>query len=153
MKKSILIVDDDRTTRESTAKVLSNDYITHTASDGHKAIDILDKNEDIDIVLTDMMMPEMDGIELLEKIRSTNNDVTVILITGHSSIESAVDAMRKGAYDYLTKPIDLTKLEITIKNALEAKRLKSENILLKQKFKEKFDSTTLIGSSEKTREI
>ena len=153
MKKSILIVDDDRTTRESTAKVLSNDYITHTASDGHKAIDILDKNEDIDIVLTDMMMPEMDGMELLEKIRSTNNDVTVILITGHSSIESAVDAMRKGAYDYLTKPVDLNKLEITIKNALDNKRLRSENIILKQRMREKFDSTTLIGSSEKTREI
>ncbi len=153
MKKSILIVDDDRTTRESTAKVLSNDYITHTASDGHKAIDILDKNEDIDIVLTDMMMPEMDGMELLEKIRSTNNDVTVILITGHSSIESAVDAMRKGAYDYLTKPIDLNKLKITIKNALDNKRLRSENIILKQRMREKFDSTTLIGSSEKTREI
>ena len=153
MKKSILIVDDDRTTRESTAKVLSNDYIIHTASDGHKAIDILDKNEDIDIVLTDMMMPEMDGMELLEKIRSTNNDVTVILITGHSSIESAVDAMRKGAYDYLTKPIDLNKLKITIKNALDNKRLRSENIILKQRMREKFDSTTLIGSSEKTREI
>lgn len=153
MKKSILIVDDDKTNRESIAKVLTNNYIIYTASNGQKAMDILNKNEDIDLVLTDMMMPEMDGIELLEKIRSTNNDLAVILITGHSSIESAVDAMRKGAYDYITKPLDLNKLEITIKNALEAKRLKSENILLKQKFKEKFDSTTLIGSSEKIREI
>ena len=153
MKKSILIADDDKNTREAIVKALSHDYITHTASDGHKAIDILDKNEDIDIVLTDMMMPEMDGMELLEKIHSTNNDVTVILITGHSSIESAVDAMRKGAYDYLTKPVDLNKLEITIKNALDNKRLRSENIILKQRMREKFDSTTLIGSSEKTREI
>ena len=153
MKKSILIADDDKNTREAIVKALSHDYITHAASDGHKAIDILDKNEDIDIVLTDMMMPEMDGMELLEKIRSTNNDVTVILITGHSSIESAVDAMRKGAYDYLTKPIDLNKLKITIKNALDNKRLRSENIILKQRMREKFDSTTLIGSSEKTREI
>lgn len=153
MKTSILIVDDDKPTREGISRALSNNYITYCASNGNEAINILDKNEDIEVILTDMMMPEMDGMELLKKIRSTNNDVTVILITGHSSIESAVDAMRKGAYDYITKPLDLNKLEITIKNALEAKRLKSENILLKQKFKEKFDSTTLIGSSEKIREI
>src|SRR4030065_2061462 len=144
MRKSILIVDDDRTTREAIVTALSHDYITHAASDGHKAIDILDKNEDIDIVLTDMMMPEMDGMELLEKIRSTNNDVTVILITGHSSIESAVDAMRKGAYDYLTKPIDLNKLEITIKNALENKKLKIENLRLKQKIREGWDEKHLM---------
>ena len=153
MKKSILIVDDDKTNRESIAKVLTNNYIIYTASNGQKAMDILNKNEDIDLVLTDMMMPEMDGIELLEKIRSTNNDLAVILITGHSSIESAVDAMRKGAYDYITKPIDLNKFEITIKNALENKRLKSENILLRQKFKEKFDATTLVGDSKKINEI
>ncbi len=153
MKKSVLIVDDDKTNRESIAKVLTNNYIIYTASNGQKAMDILNKNEDIDLVLTDMMMPEMDGIELLEKIRSTNNDLAVILITGHSSIESAVDAMRKGAYDYITKPIDLNKFEITIKNALENKRLKSENILLRQKFKEKFDATTLVGDSKKINEI
>lgn len=153
MKKTILIVDDDKNTRESIARVLSNNYITYTASNGQVAIETLNKNDDIDIVLTDMMMPEMDGIELLEEIRSTNNDIAVILITGYSSIESAVDAMRKGAYDYITKPLDLNKLEITIKNALEHKRLRLENILLKQKFREKFDATTLVGNSRKIKEI
>jgi len=153
MKKSILIVDDDKTTREAVVNALSHDYITHSASNGQKAMNILNENEDIDIVLTDLMMPEMDGIELLEKIHSMKNNIPVIMITGYSSIESAVDAMRKGVYDYITKPLDLNKLEITIKNALEARRLKSENILLKQKFKEKFHDTTLVGNTKKIREI
>lgn len=153
MKSSILITDDDKNTREGMAKTLSSSYITYTAANGIEAVDILGKNEDIDIVLTDLMMPGMDGIELLEKIRSVSNDIVVILITGFSSIESAVEAMRKGAYDYITKPVDLSKLEITIKNALENKRLKTENILLKQKFREKYDSTTLVGNSNKIKEI
>lgn len=153
MKKTILIVEDDKNTSESVAKALSNNYITLAASNGQIAMETLNKNEDIDLVLTDMMMPEMDGIELLERVRSLNNDIAVILITGYSSIESAVEAMRKGAYDYLTKPVDLNKLEITIKNAIENKRLKSENILLKQKFREKFDATTLVGNSARIKEI
>jgi len=153
MKKSLLIVEDDITTRESLQKALSDNYITYGASNGQEALDILNKGEDIDIVLTDMAMPEMDGMELLEKIRSVDNDVIVIMITGYSSIESAVEAMRRGAYDYITKPLDLNKLEITIKNALEVKKLRADNILLKQRAKERFDSTTLIGSSHKIKEI
>lgn len=153
MKNSILIVDDDKNTREAVVNALSHDYITYTASNGQKAMDILNEHGDIDLVLTDLMMPEMDGIELLEKIHSINNDVTIVMITGYSTIESAVDAMRKGVYDYITKPVDLNKLEITIKNALEVRRLKSENILLKQKFKERFYDTTLVGKTKKIREI
>ncbi|MBI4687621.1 MAG: sigma-54-dependent Fis family transcriptional regulator [Nitrospirae bacterium] len=153
MKKSILIVDDDKNTREGMARTLSANYATYTATNGIEALSVLGKNEDIDMVLTDLMMPEMDGIELLEKIRPASNDIVVIMITGFSSIESAVDAMRKGAYDYITKPIDLNKLEITIKNALENKRLRAENTLLRQRFIERYDATTLVGRSKKLMEI
>jgi DNA-binding NtrC family response regulator len=153
MKKSILIVDDDKNTCKGIAEALSKAYITYDASNGLEALEVLGKNTDIELVLTDMIMPEMNGIELLEKIRAANDDIVVILITGYSSIESAVEAMRKGAYDYITKPIDLNKLEITIKNALENKRLRSENILLKQRIKEKFDTANLVGNSKKVQEI
>jgi DNA-binding NtrC family response regulator len=149
MKKSVLVVDDDKDTCKSISRALSNDYLTFTASNGREALEILNKSEDIDVVLTDMMMPEMNGIELLENIRSTNSDIVVIMITGHSSIESAVDAMRLGAYDYINKPVDLNKLEITLKNAIENKKLRSENILLKQKIKEKIDVTTVVIFSDK----
>ena len=153
MKHSILIVDDEKTTRVGLSKVLAEDYKTFEAADGREAIEILKDHTDIDVVLSDVRMPEIEGIELLEKIRGDNKDVIVIFISAFSSIETAVDAMRKGAYDYLTKPIDLNKLEITIKNAIEHKKLKTENILLKQKIKEDKSPKILIGNSEKIHDI
>jgi DNA-binding NtrC family response regulator len=152
-KPSILIVDDDKTVRESLAKYLSGEYNTYTASNGHEAIIRISDNSDIEFIVSDLKMPGMDGIELLEKLQADNKDIVTIFITGYSTIESAVDAMRKGAYDYLTKPVDLNKLEITIKNAIENKKLRSENILLRQRIREKFDATTLVGKSGKINEI
>jgi DNA-binding NtrC family response regulator len=153
MKPSILIVDDEKSIRDNLAKYLSVDYTAYTAANGREAVRELTENSDIEVVLSDMKMPGMDGLELLEKVREDNRDVVVILITGFSTIESAVDAMRKGAYDYLTKPIDLNKLEITIKNAIENKKLRSENILLKQRIREKIDAATLVGKSEGIKNI
>jgi DNA-binding NtrC family response regulator len=152
-KPSILIVDDDKTVRESLAKYLSGEYNTYTASNGHEAIIRISDNSDIEFIVSDLKMPGIDGIELLEKLQADNKDIVTIFITGYSTIESAVDAMRKGAYDYLTKPVDLNKLEITIKNAIENKKLRSENILLRQRIREKFDATTLVGKSGKINEI
>ncbi|MEF9426043.1 MAG: sigma-54 dependent transcriptional regulator [Candidatus Mariimomonas ferrooxydans] len=153
MKPSVLIVDDEKSAREGLARYLSSDYLTCVAVNGHEAIKKLRENSDIDVVLSDMMMPEMDGIELQEKINAENKDVILIFMTAYSTIETAVDAMRKGAYDYMTKPLDLNRLEITIKNAIENRKLKSENIQLKQRIRENFEATTLIGNSEKTKEI
>jgi two-component system response regulator HydG len=153
MKPAILRVDDEKVVRENLAKYLSGDYTTFTASDGNEAIEIIKEHPEIEVLLSDLKMPGMDGIELLENVRSYNHDIVTIFITGFSTIESAVDAMKKGAYDYLTKPIDLNKLEITLKNAIEHKKLRSENILLKQQIKEKFDSLTLVGKSKPIKEI
>jgi len=153
MKPSILIVDDEKSIRDNLAKYLSADYTTYTAANGRDAVKILSENSDIEVVLSDMKMPGMDGLELLEKLHENNKDVIVILITGFSTIESAVDAMRRGAYDYLTKPIDLNKLEITIKNAIENKKLRSENILLRQRIRERIDATSLVGKSERIKDI
>jgi len=118
MKPSILIVDDEILIRDSLARLLSPDYTIYQASNGREAMQMLRENKGIELVLSDMKMPEMDGIELLEKIRSKHSDVTVILMTAFSSIESVTDAKKKGAYDCLPKPIDLNKLETTIKSAL-----------------------------------
>jgi len=153
MTPSILIVDDDRNTREGVARELSANYETFIAPNGTEALNILNDRGDIDIILTDLMMPSMDGIELLEKVHTSFKNTSVILITGYSSIESAVDAMRKGAYDYITKPIDLNKLEIIIKNALENKRLRTENSMLKQRVRECFRADSLLGNSQKMTEI
>ncbi len=153
MKTSILVVDDEKAVRENLARYLSDEYIVYTASDGYEAIKKINENSDIEVLLSDLKMPEIDGLELLEKIQSNSNEIITIFVTGFSTIESAVNAMRKGAYDYLTKPIDLNKLQITLKNAIEHKKLKSENILLKQQIKEKFDAATFVGKSKKIKEI
>ena len=150
---ALLIVDDEKAVRENLAKYLSSDYVTYSASNGLEAIKIIEENSDIEVVLSDMKMPEMDGIELLDKIQNNGKDIITIFVTGFSTIESAVNAMRKGAYDYLTKPIDLNKLEITLKNAIEHKKLRSENIMLREKIKAKFDTSTLIGTSPEIKEI
>lgn len=152
MKHSVLIVDDNKIDREKLSRCLSGDYITYTATNGYEAIQKV-KDIDIEVILSDMQMPEMDGIELLEKIKADNKDIVIIVVTGFSTIESAVTAMRKGAYDYLTKPIDVNKLEVTIKNALENKKLRSENIMLKKKIRGKFNPANLIGYSPKLKNI
>ncbi len=152
MKHSVLVVDDNRVDRNKLANCLSHDYAVHTAADGFEALQKV-RDNDIEIVLSDMQMPEMDGIGLLEKIHADNNDIVTILVTGYSSIESAVDAMRKGAYDYLTKPVDVNKLEVTLKNAIDNKKLRSENINLKKKIRENFDPSNLLGYSPKIKDI
>ncbi len=153
MRTSILIVDDEKSVRENLAQYLSDQYTTYTASNGNEAIEQLNENSDIELILSDIKMPEMDGIELIDMIQATNKETMTIFMTGYSTVESAVDAMKKGAFDYLTKPLDLNKLEITIKNAIENKNLKSENISLKKQIRSKFNTTTLVGNSIKSKEI
>jgi len=153
MKASILIVDDEKVVRENLAQYLSDNYKTYTAANGNEALKIITVNNDIEVILSDIKMPEMDGIALLDKVLSSNRNIVTIFMTSFSTVESAVEAMKKGAFDYMTKPLDLTKLEITIKNALENKNLKSENILLKQKIKSNFNTASIIGDSDEIKEI
>jgi DNA-binding NtrC family response regulator len=118
MKESILIVDDDNNTCISIAKALSGEYSTYTASNGREALDILQKQNDIHVVLTDIKMPNINGIELLERIRFQDDTIIVIMITSYSDPESLTRARHCGAYDYITKPVDLERLESTIRKAL-----------------------------------
>ena len=132
MKPSVLIVDDEEIICDGLERLLKDNCIMYKAYNGMEAIEILDKHSEIDIMFCDMKMPEMEGTEMIEKIRSYNKYIVIIIITA-SSPATVCDAMKKGAFDYLTKPLDLNKLEITIKNAIENKNLKSENISLKKK--------------------
>ncbi len=145
-RPKILIVDDDSMTRQTLSMALEDDYITHTAIDGIEALEILNTGE-IDLVLSDLDMPGLDGIELLEKISSLKNSVPVIMITGHGTIETAVQAMKLGAYDFVTKPVNLDRLALLIEKALENKRLKEENVLLRKKIQESYPDLKFIGRS------
>ncbi len=121
----VLVVDDEEDVRETLSSVLKNlNYIPFVASNGKEALEVI-KNEHIDVVLSDLYMPEMDGIELLKRVRSENNKIVFLMITAHPTIETAVEAIKKGAYDYLSKPFHIEEVRLKINRALEKKGLVS----------------------------
>ena len=130
MQHSILIVDDEKPIRESMVRALSNAYKTYQAANGREAMEIINMNSDIKVVVSDLNMPEINGLELLDKIRTDKKKVHVIFTTAFFPPESEDYAIRRGAFDYLTKPFDLEKLETTIQNAI-----KSEHLMANQKNK------------------
>ena len=146
-QQSILIVDDDKMTRQTLSLALSDDYEIFTADDGVSALQVL-KNQEIDLVLSDLDMPVMSGIELLERINGLEESYPVIFITGQGTIETAVKAMKMGACDYVSKPVNLERLELLIGKTFENKRLKEENILLKEKIRESYPELKFIGTSD-----
>jgi len=150
----ILVVDDEAPLREMLKRGLSQmgGFSVEVAQDGLEAIQKVEKDV-FDLVLTDMKMPEMDGIELLKMIKGTRPEVMVILMTAHGSIETAVEAMKIGANDYITKPIDLNELLIHISKAQKESLLLKENRLLRMEVRKKFEFNNIIGKSKKMQEV
>jgi len=153
MSRSILIIDDDKLTCETLKRALSEEYTVYSASNGQEALDIIEKDKPVDVVLSDLMMPGLTGLDILDRINVLHDKPVVILITGQGSIDTAVQAMKLGAYDYLVKPIHLDRLSLLIEKAIENKRIKEENIRLKDKIKESYSYVNMIGSSKDTRNI
>jgi len=130
---SILIIDDERAIRNVLKDILNNEgYITDEATDGEEGLKKF-KTANFDLVLCDIKMPKIDGIEFLQKAKEINADVPIIIISGHGNIETAVDAVKKGAFDYIAKPPDLNRLLITIRNAMDKNTLVKETKVLKKK--------------------
>jgi two-component system nitrogen regulation response regulator NtrX len=130
---NILIIDDEKAIRKTLTEILSYEgYKIEEASDGEEGLKKF-RERAFDVVLCDIKMPKLDGIEFLEKARETNADVPVIMISGHGTIETAVEAVKKGAYDYIAKPPDLNRLLITIRNAMDKTNLVAEAKVLKRK--------------------
>ena len=129
----ILIVDDERSIRNSLSEILSDEgYETDTAEDGPTAIDKAEK-ERYDIIFCDIKMPNMEGTEVLEKLRKDGVDSAIIMISGHGDIDTAVECIKKGAFDFIQKPLDLNRILITVKNATERTQIITENTNLKKK--------------------
>jgi two-component system nitrogen regulation response regulator NtrX len=130
---SILIIDDEKAIRKTLSEILSYEgYKIEEASDGEEGLKKF-INTTFDVVLCDIKMPKMDGIEFLEKARLINADVPIIVISGHGNIETAVEAVKKGAFDYISKPPDLNRMLITLRNALDKQTLVTETKVLKRK--------------------
>ncbi len=146
-KKNLLIVDDDRTHRTMLRTLIGGwGYDIVEADDGSTAIEAVQKRP-FDLVLMDVRMLKISGLEALEEIKAFNPAIPVTIMTAYSSVETAVDALKKGAYDYLTKPLDFDKLRLTIERAMEHTRLKEENRILKENLGKHFDMQNIVGRS------
>jgi DNA-binding NtrC family response regulator len=152
-KDKILIVDDEKIVRESLFHWFEEDgYCVDTAEDGEAALKKFDKDK-FDLILADMKMPGISGLDLLKKVKEIDKDTIVILITAFASVPSAITALKDGAYDYVTKPVDPDELAHIVKKALEQKALKVENIHLKENIDEIIRPDNLIGESNQMKKI
>jgi two-component system nitrogen regulation response regulator NtrX len=143
----ILIIEDEAAIRRVLAKILSEEsdtYIVEDAEDGVQGLEKI-KNNDYDLVLCDIKMPKMDGVEVLEAVKKIKPEIPMVMISGHGDMETAIQTMRLGAFDYISKPPDLNRLLNTVRNALDRKQLVVENKILKKKVSKNYE---MIGESE-----
>ena len=149
----ILVVDDDDSHRIMLRAVLSEDgYAITEAADGTEAVRAVEKDA-FDVVLLDIRMTVMDGIEALTEIRKISPLVPVLIMTAFASVKTAVEALKAGAFDYLTKPLDIEELKILIEKALEHYHLRAENLVLKERLGDRFDFSRIIGRSPKMKTL
>ena len=148
----ILIIEDEAAIRRVLTKILSEEnesYQVEEAEDGVSGYEKI-KNNDYDLVLCDIKMPKMDGVELLEEVKKIKSEIPIVMISGHGDMETAINAMRLGAFDYISKPPDLNRLLNTVRNALDRKQLVVENKILKKKVSKNYE---MIGESEAINHI
>ncbi len=151
--ETILIVDDEKNYPLILSAILEEEgFETFTANSGREALEIL-SNTDIDLVLTDMKMPSMDGIELLEKIKAKDQDLPVIMMTAHGTVDKAVEAMQKGAYSYILKPFDNDRLIIYVNKAVGMHRVVKENRQLRDAVELKYSFGNIIGKSKVMQDV
>ena len=146
----LLIIDDEKSIRKTLREILEYEkYAVDEAADGAEGLQMIQK-EKYDIILCDIKMPKMDGIEVLDKIMQLAIDTPVVMISGHGNIETAVEAVKKGAFDFIAKPLDLNRLLVTIRNAMDKSTLVTETKVLKKKVSKTFD---MIGESKAIEQI
>jgi two-component system, NtrC family, nitrogen regulation response regulator NtrX len=146
----ILVIDDERSIRNTLKDILEYEkHEVELAEDGPKGLEKI-RNSEFDMVLCDIKMPGMDGIEVLDKLTEISSDIPVVMISGHGNIDTAVEAIKKGAFDFIEKPLDLNRLLITIRNAMDKSTLVTETKILKKKVSKKYE---IIGKSEAIRRV
>jgi two-component system, NtrC family, nitrogen regulation response regulator NtrX len=146
----ILVIDDERSIRNTLKDILEYEkFEVDLAEDGIEGLEIAQNNK-YDVILCDIKMPRMDGMEVLEKLMEDNPDNTVVMITGHGTVETAVEAIKKGAYDFISKPPDINRMLITLRNAMDKSQLVKETKVLKRKVSKTYD---MIGESHAINQI
>lgn len=151
--EKILVVDDEKSILDLLKVVFKKEgWRVSTCFSGPKALELIDK-EDFDLLICDIKMPQISGMKILKYIKEKKPDIPVIMITAYGSIKQAVEALKAGASDYVVKPFDLDELKIIVRNGLERRRLKQENILLRKELKKKYSFENMLGKSKKMMEI
>jgi len=152
MQPTILIVDDEKHTRDGLRRLLGDDYDTYVAEDIRGAMDVLER-EQIDVLITDLRLAGEDGMQLIERALKLPHPPISIMMTAYGSVDTAVEAMKRGAYDFVTKPLNLDKVEMLIARALGSRRIEQENRTLRQQVNERFGLENIIGESPSLREV
>ena len=149
----ILVVDDEPSEREGLARLVGQwGYEVETASSGEEALNLVETQHPA-VVLTDLVLPEMDGLTLLQKLKETGRPPIVLLVTGHGTVETAVEAMRHGAFDYLTKPVDTTRLQVLLEKSIEQESLSREVNFLRHQLRQKGSFGQMVGQSRGMQEV
>ena len=151
-KPTILIVDDDKNTRDGLNRALRRSYSIHLAESAESALNILNDTT-IDILLTDLRMPGADGLTLMQRALAQRPEIICILLTAYGSVETAVEAMKRGAYDFLTKPVNLDHLDILLKRALHSRSMESENANLREQLDNRYGLENIIGNSPAMQQV
>lgn len=149
----ILVVDDEELQREMLGGFLRKEGFSVSLADSGESALKFARDESFEVALIDLKMPGMDGIELLSRLKEMNPEIQVIVITAHGSIETAVEAMKKGAYHYVNKPVDLEELRVNLRKALENQKILAENRFLKEQLEEKYKDLKIIGESKEIQEV
>jgi DNA-binding NtrC family response regulator len=151
-KPTVLIVDDEKSARDGLVRALRRDYLVFAAENGAAALEVL-ASQKVDVLLSDVRMPGMDGITLMQRALANNPELTVIILTAYGDVELAVKAMKLGATDFMTKPINLDKLELVLDRLLKAKKIELENMQLKVQLDSKYGLENIIGRSPAMQEV
>src|SRR5438034_11527707 len=152
MQPTILIVDDEKHTRDGLRRLLADEYDVYVAEDIGGAISVLER-ETVDLLLTDLRLAGEDGMQLIERALKMPHPPICIMMTAYGSVDTAVEAMKRGAYDFVTKPINLDKLEILIRRALRGREMETENIALKEAVQKNYGLENIIGHSAVMEQI
>src|SRR5919202_6576847 len=149
---TILIVDDEKHTRDGLRRLLDDKYDVYVAADLAGAMDVLER-ESVDLLLTDLRLGSEDGMQLIDRALKMPHPPICVMMTAYGSVDTAVEAMKRGAYDFVTKPLNLDKVEMLIARALRSRNLEQENRTLREQVDERYGLENIIGESPALREV
>src|ERR1700737_1907404 len=149
---TVLIVDDEKHTRDGLRRLLENDYDVYVAGDMTSAMNVLER-EQIELLLTDLRLGNEDGMQLIDRALKMPQPPICIMRTASAAVETAVQAMKRGAYDFVTKPLNLDKVEMLIARALQSRKLEQENRTLREQVDERYGLENIIGESAALHEV